>query len=65
MKKNTLAIAAVATVIAATAIVIGQRHRPKPHKNYFSTPLLAELNTDVPDSVLVARGDSIFNEAVI
>lgn len=65
MKKTTLAIAAVATVIAATTIVIVQHHQPTPKKNYFSTPLLAELNNDVHDSILVARWDSVFNEAVI
>ncbi|MBE6330956.1 MAG: hypothetical protein E7070_01415 [Bacteroidales bacterium] len=65
MKKNTLAIAAIAAIISASTIGFVQCHRPKPHKNYFSTPLLTELNTKIPDSIIVARGDSIFNEAVI
>lgn len=65
MKKTTLAIAAIAAIISASTIGIVQCHRPKPKKNYFSTPLLAELNTKIPDSIIVARGDSIFKEAVI
>ena len=65
MKKTTLAITATSAIIAASAIGIVQCHRPKPKKNYFSTPLLAELNTKIPDSIIVARGDSIFKDAVI
>ena len=65
MKKNTLVIAAIAAIISASTIGIVQCHRPKPQNNYFSTPLLTELNTKIPDSIIVARGDSIFKEAVI